>query len=671
MKTAPDPAGKVGLLATAALAWSILGAGVPARAADKASLEIEPGPRAMSVEEVALRPDASAGSEHGVILIEETVIDETAGTDTLGRCHVRAKIFSAEARGLADLEIPMGAGKSVLKKWWAFVILPDGTVRELPQQDLREHEVASAGGESYKELKAMLPGVVPGSVIDYGWVLYTPGIMWRTRVEMQREWPIRVRRLRWQPTTVGEAAAYHVSHPKGVDIQATRSARAVLFEAANLPAAQVEPWMPPRENSFATVTLFYRRPGDTVKDYWSLQAKRLDQLVGDACHDGGLPALVAQMGIPPAAPLDQRLRSAYDWIATHMKTDPALVSESIEEVSDLESKARSNWVKPIVQQGHATSQEVAYLHVCVARTLGAESYLAMTSDRSRHLFDASMPSLSQFDRMVAWVREPGRPDEDGTFLDDGMGLPYGEVIWWVTGANAFLADPKNPRAVKVRASDARHNVSETTTRVAFEPNQGEAVLRWTRTGRGQHGLNQRLALRRMTPEARKTWIQSACGASGTIEIDRAAAPHLEEPTGGMQLECEGRMLGTNLTQEVASYTFSIMGPWIETLPDLPAGPRSQPVMFEFPRTDRNVVDVPAPPGFETATDPMIIPVSSPYGEYRLTISPGQDGYHVERTLVLAAIGIPAGEYDVLRSFLSDVARADRTRLKFKRAEPSQ
>jgi len=61
-------------------------------------------------------------------------------------------------------------------------------------------------------------------------------------------------------------------------------------------------------------------------------------------------------------------------------------------------------------------------------------------------------------------------------------------------------------------------------------------------------------------------------------------------------------------------------------------------------------------------------VESPYGRYALMISATPEGYHLERLYALTAVAVPAKEYEPLRRFFEDVARADATRLEFRRAE---
>lgn len=651
------------------LAAAYLPSAATLRAADRSDIDVVPGSRTMSPEEKALAPDAAIGAEHGVIILDEQVLDESSGTDTLEKRHLRAKIHSAEARSLADIEIPMGPGTASLKKWWAMAILPDGTVRELDRAALQRQEVVRGGGYTMTALKAVIPGVVPGSVVDVGWHLWNPWLTGFQRIELQREWPVRELRFSWIPSPFGRQPSYHVSRPRDQMVEVTSDRHGILVVGHNLSAAVEEPWMPPRQNSFAAMTVYYRDSRTDAKDFWKLEAQRIERQVGEHCRDRGLAGLIASMNLPAGGDLDARLRAAYQWIETHLASKVLMSAEDAEAAADDDKPARAApWVQGLLAGQQVSDWNLQVLFVCVARGLGAEANLAMGVDRRQRLFDTSLLTSRQFGLPLGVVRPAGAPIASATIVDNGLGLPYGDVAWWFTGTNAFLADPRAPGPVKVRVSDAKANLSETAVRMAFEPASGDAKVSWTRTGHGQHGLEERLQLRRADPAKRQEWLDDACGNSAYFEVGRAAAPGLDEPASPFHMECEGRMPATNIAPDLASYSFHIVGPWLERLPDLPPDKRTQPLLFEFARTETATFDIPVPPGFEPGTDEnSIVAIPSSFGDYRLTITLGENAYRVERRLTVTAIGIPPQEYDDLREFLAAVGRADRTRLVFRHA----
>ena len=125
----------------------------------RTDLRVEPGPQVISAEERAIEPDPSSGAEHAVILLEETDRIEDELRDSRTSYHVRAKILSNEGRDLANVEIPYMARDGVLRRWWGRTILPDGTVRELKEEELDRQSVMKTAWGEVRAMKGALPEI--------------------------------------------------------------------------------------------------------------------------------------------------------------------------------------------------------------------------------------------------------------------------------------------------------------------------------------------------------------------------------------------------------------------------------------------------------------------------------------------------------------------------------
>ncbi len=637
------------------------------RAADSTAIQIVPGPRSMSAEEKALGPDPSQGSQHGIILVDETIRDESAGADSNVFRHVRAKIFSNEARTLGDVEIPFNRTRGVLKKWWGTTLLPDGTLLEVKQSDLKEQELARSGGNRVVVLKASLPGLAPGCIIDYGYYLEERGIYESTRVDIQRETPVKEFRYRWAPYN-GQTASFRLTHNEGLRITTTRDRRSLLLTGKEVPAVLDEPYMPPEKESHASAVFYYRTSGEEPDEFWKLTAKRLSRDVEAFIKEKPIAQALAGMNLPADANLKTRLRAAYDWASTHIKNTTQRTSEQAE--ADADDKAgksvQRRTVVELMNTREGTSRELAYLFYGLSRALGAEASLVLATDRANHYFDPGYLSVRQFDWMLIGVKGPGEPDDKLVYVDLGSGLPFGEIPWWFTGSRAFLATPDGYRLVTLYPADPKQNLLETKVKTSFNLAEGTARTSWTSDGSGQQGLAERWRLRGMNPEERGKELERYCGASGDFEISRAEAPRLQELTASYHLECDGVLMNTNLTPDLGRYTWDFTGPWVEGSPRFTAPTRSQNVIFPFPRVDKVIIDVRSPEGFSPVGVPPVPPVDSPFGRYALLVETTREGYHVERLFAMAALVVPPKDYDALRRFFSAVAQADSTPLEFRR-----
>src|SRR6266850_5937922 len=174
--------------------------------ASSAAGEPGPGPAAISDEEMAIVADPNNGATHGVILLEEWLQDDNAKIGRT-RFHMRAKILSNEGRDLANMEIPLRHKEAELKEWWGRVLTPDGSKTEIPREQLTEKSVIKSARREVRTLNVALPGVEPGTVIDFGYEVRDPVISWATLVPLQRAWPMRRLRYRWIPVTGENPAA--------------------------------------------------------------------------------------------------------------------------------------------------------------------------------------------------------------------------------------------------------------------------------------------------------------------------------------------------------------------------------------------------------------------------------------------------------------------------------
>ena len=638
-------------------------------AADTTAIEIGPGAKSMSAEEKAMAADPAKGSQHGVILVDESVRDESPGTETNLFRHVRAKIFSNEGRRLGDIEIEHDRERGLLKKWWGFTVLPDGTVQELKKDDLKEQELAKTRGGRIAVMKASLPGITPGCIIDYGYVIQERGFYSTTRVDVQGESPVKLFRYRWAPFT-GASASYGLVHAEGLSITTTRGQRSVLVTGTDIPAVLDEPDMPPDAESHASAVFYYRNSASKPKEFWDLEAERLVRRATTFAKEKPIRQAIESMGIPAGVDLMTKVKAAYDWTSANIRNTTRQTAEEAEAVSADQKEKPESWrtAQDILTAKEGGGRDLDFLFFGIARALGAEAYPVLAADRTDHYFNPDYLSIDQFDWSLVAVKAKGDPDDKLVFADLGSGLPFGEVPWWLAGARAFLATADGHRMVFLPPSDPRKNTSETHVKMSFNLDDGTAPFSSVTDGKCQQGLSVRWRLRSLKPEERGKELENYCGASGDMEISKAQAPNLQDLTSSYHLECEGTLMSTNFRSNLGRYSFSFLGPWVEETPRFTAPTRSQSVVFSYPRVDHLIFDVKTPPGFVASGVKVPPTVESPYGRYALMISVTPEGYHLERLYALTAVAVPAKEYEPLRRFFEDVARADATRLEFRRAE---
>ncbi len=646
-----------------ALVLAAVAAATATRASKSTAIEIKPGPAAMSEAEKAIVSDPATGAQHGVVLLEETARNDNLGAEYQLEYHLRAKILSAEGRGLADVAIPVNHGMSDLMTWWGRTILPDGRVVELPKDGLKAQAVVKTSSRESYELKGALPGVVPGAVVDFGYVVRGEGLARLNQVYLQFRWPARMIRYRWIPNTFFPAAyvALHTDAAK-VTIKADRTS--VLVSAVDQLPVQNEPYMPPKHELLASVSFYYTEANESLEDYWNLTAKRVETDLKEFSNAGAIRDAIHEMAIPSGVPMQEVLRTAYDWIGTNIK-NTGLESAEEEEAADKKDKDTHN-AKTVLKAKEGSPRQLDFLFAGIARALGAEAQIVFTTDRSERYWSTGLKTLDQFGYSFVAVRGPGEGDDKWILVDAGSGLPYGEVPWRATGTMGFLSGAKGWAQVGVPPSPPAKNRSETRVAISFSDDNETIQAKWSRIALGASGMDMRRWLRDLDPPKRKKELDTLCGAREGGEVSAADLPGLDDDSAPFQIGCDVEVGESNLTESIGRYSLTLLGVWSEEAPDLPEATRTFPVIFEYPRAETDSIDVAAPHGFKPKDPPAPVTLRSPYGSYQLTVSKTATGYHVERSFSLLPVIVKPPDYTVLKQYVDAVRKADRTAVAFDR-----
>ncbi|HKQ62957.1 MAG TPA: DUF3857 domain-containing protein [Candidatus Polarisedimenticolaceae bacterium] len=634
-------------------------------AASKTDIEVVPGPAIQSEAERAIQPDPAAGAEHAVVLVEETERDDSRGTETVLTYHRRAKILSNEGRELANVELPLRIHDTRLQNWWGRTILPDGKVLELPQTALQQQSLARVGSEEHGSLKAALPGVVPGAVIDYGYTYKQECCVFYDRVLLQESYPIREFRYRWRPTPLA-TGAWLLPRAEALGVTATRDRKSILVTAHNLPAVVAEPQMPADYQVRAATTFYYLQPTTDFEDFWKELAKQLDRYVRVFnAKQAGMRGVIDGLKLPADADLEARLRAAYDWIATNLENTSVLSLEQLEEAAEDDVR---NTAEGVLQARRASGPQLDRLFIGMARMLGAEAYSVFATDRSRRTFEPDLHSAEQFDLGLVAVHLPDKPADAWILTDAGSGLPFGEIPWWTTGVYGFLATPSGGRKIFLPAAGPAHNVATTTGALKFTGDNDALHAQWAHQGIGQVGYVERRTLRGLTPDERQRLLDSRCGAGPDVDVLGVEATGIDDLVTTWRLSCETERSTQGIEAAIGRYTMDWGGPWLEYVPQFPPGPRHHPVVFDYPYVQILQLDVAAPQGFVPSAPPPPVKFSGPYGRYELSFTRTDDGFTVHRSFALLPLAVPAAEYDALRGFLDEVRKADDTAVVFQRPE---
>jgi len=613
--------------------------------ADEIRYFVGPGAKSSSEAERAIEADPNAGAEHGVYLVHETHADDAYGSSGRFRRHIRAKILSNEARDIANVEIFLGPG-SKLSGWWGWTILPDGSVIELEEDQIRTEEIVRTGRFAVRVVKAALPGVVPGAIVDYGYEIIGDQVSGVRHVRLQKHWPTASFRYRWDMGRYRSAAVL-TRNTGDIDLKRTDGRHSILLSASDIGAYKDEPMMPQfsRRGAYALMYYTYNQRGAGAK-YWEKQATAVDHPTRTNQVETAAK-IAAGFEFTPNATLPQKLAAAYDWVLNHVH-NPWL---KLQQSQNAETGKK-----------HQQSMNVLYLQI--ARELGAEAHLLFLPQEPGGEWLSGFQRMSQFDGKVIALRDPDPTRDWSVIVDPESGLAFGNVRLSATDSIGFLADPENPRGVTIPPSVATANMTRSIGEIHFSEGGARRDENWTRIAEGQPGWLDVQVVANV--EEDELFLELMCGDGSDVDV-LSATQDVGYPPLVARLDCEAQTSVGAVAGGLETLERDIGGPWFKALPDLPAGERTQDLQLPFASVDVAEIKVHPPDGFRTHTPPEDTLISSKFGKYQLVVINEGDNYTVSRALALLNPTVSAKDYEAFRSFALSVEDADQLSVEFVRA----
>jgi hypothetical protein len=643
----------------------VLSALISVRADELPAHAIVPGSKLMTPEEVGLR--AEHPGQAGVVLVDESDRIDRGPSSTERTVHFRAKIFSIQDKDLYTVSMPLNSRpQGVLKKWWAWTVCPGKESAELDQKSFKKKATVQFNKVLFINVLSMtLEGVSPGCVVDYGYI--TQDLWFRDTVEeieIQRTVPVRRFSFHWTPSGLG-FGNYHLGGPSFPGLKTKRDGRSVLVTGTNLPAVVKEPFMPPISEVTAHLTIYYRPTGEKEEVYWEKVAKTARDFASYFAQPEVVKEALGQIDFSGSQDLDQRLRRAYDWLASNIQNSSAKTAEDKWVFSGKEKQAAPR-AMGMLEKKQAAPHELSWFFQGMAQALGAHAVLVLATRSDRHYFEPHILDAHQIDSTLVAVRGPSEPDDSFRFLAPGSGLPYGQLPWWFTGSRALLADSKSARFITLPSSAPRHNASDTRAHLIVSASDPSLKADWSRTATGQQGYEQRLKLRGLLPGERRQVLGDYCGKRSGVEILRASAPDITSLEQGWHVECEADLRTEEPAPIKGEFHAGFRGDWIEPVPELREESRVYPVLFQYPRIDNTMIEIETQEGLNPLDEPPPILIEGVFGSYSLFVRPVEHGYQIQRSFSLTTDSVPVTDYASLKDFLDRVGHADATVLRFGR-----
>lgn len=400
---------------------------------------IDPAELAAKVPVVEKDADAEA------LFWEVSVADEVDGgtVRTVFRHYLRIKIFTERGReSQSKIDIPYYSNWKV-SDIAARTVTPDNRTIELKKEDVFERTIVRVSGLKIKAKSFAMPGVEPGSIIEYRWrEVRNDRLANYIRLQFQRDVPVQLVKYYIKPLSLPE-------FPYGMRAKPFHGQNTPFVKEKNgfysttmekVPAFREEPQMPPEDQVRPWMLVYYSEDKKlTPEKYWKEKGKEFHEAFKSRTRMSDEVKKAATDAIGDAATPEQKLQRLFEFCRSKIKNvnDDASGMTEEERAKLKENKSPAETLK----RGMGTGQNIDFLFAAMATAAGFDVRMANLADRSDTFFDPGFADdyfISTYDIAV-------RVGDTWRFFDPASTfVPHGMLRWQEEGQEALISDPNEP-----------------------------------------------------------------------------------------------------------------------------------------------------------------------------------------------------------------------------------
>jgi transglutaminase-like putative cysteine protease len=591
-------------------------------------------------------------------LFWEVVIDDSPMWEVSLSHYVRIKVFDERGRDAqSKVELPYyGDGK--IKEIAARVNRPDGTVVELKKEDIFDRTVVKMSGLRVKVKSFALPGVEPGSVVEYRWREVRPGSADGLRLDFQRDIPVRSVTYHFKPDFSTRYRAINMG-----DARFEKDPEMEGFwrlSQTNMPAFREEPRMPPEAavRSWVFVYTSFNTKSDAGQ-YWQDAGRGYYASFEPAFKLSDEVRAAAAAAVAGAKNDGEKLERLYDFCRLKIKNvnDDASGLTAGERAKLKENKTPADTLK----RAQGTGGDINSLFVALARAAGFDARLAFSGNNADFFFDRSYMHWSFLHSALIAVR-----------LGDGWQLlspasaytPYGMKPWPVEAQDVLVTDPKLPFWVRSVAAGPEKSLERRSGKFKLSEDgtlEGEVRIEYT----GHLGADLKESNDDDSPAEREKAVVEAWKAQMGAEVTGLRVENVSDPVKPFAYAFHVRVPG--YAQRTGKRLFFQPAFFQKGLaPRFPQATRRHEVYFHHPWSEDDRVEVELPEGFALDNAESPAPLSADaLSRYEPAAGVSKDG----RTLVYTRrfyfgqggdqmLRFPAGSYASLKGYFDEVSKHD-------------
>lgn len=607
-----------------------------------------------NIQQVPGNPGADAIQLYYFQLIDDNSYNDNAEWD-----YRRIKVLTEKGKDRGDVSISLDDGFHV-RDLKARTIHPDGSIVDFKGKVFEKVREKGRGVNS-QVASFTFPDVTVGSILEFRYKLDYPANLlpyhiWEIQHELytlKEEFKLIAysgRILNVEGMT-GVSASYNL--PPGAKLK--KKSDGYELELENVAPFQPEAFMPPPDPYTYRVNFRYGNQSMAkAEKFWNQIGLKLYDLTEAFIGNSREIRDAATQAVAGESDPEKKLRKLYANVQQIRNISYERSRTAAEQKK--EDLKNNETALQVLQRGYGDSNDIALLFAAMARSIGFEASLAMSTNRSERIFEPTLLAEWQLANVIVVVKIDGGKE---FLLDPGTRFcPFGSLRWYRTSTQALLLQKTGGVMVNVPLSSYSQAILERKASVEISADgtlAGDLTVRYN----GYEAMERRLDALQTDEAGRNKNLEDQVKAW----LPQGAVVKLKD---AQPWQAGTEPLEAHFTIRVPSYA-SFAGKRL-LVPDCLFGTaqkdafshnnRMYPVYFRYAFAEIDDISIKVPSGFTMENLPQQQDVSLPYARYQnITKLDGQQmGTH--RVLALGQNFFPLEKYQDLKNFFSKVESGD-------------
>jgi hypothetical protein len=571
--------------------------------------------------------------------------------------YVRVKILTEEGRKYANVEIPFEKRVNV-SNIRARTIRPDGSIVNFDGK-VYENTIVKSKTQKVLAKTFTMPDVQVGTIIEYhynydfedNWIfssywtlsdeLFTKHAQFTLRPYTREDWTIQ-----W---------SWPAGLPKGTEAPKEGPDGIVRMTSNNIPAFQVEDYMPPEnELKFRVVFVYYEEmPEKEADKYWKKFGKKVsDRVENFVGKRKAMEQAVAQIVAPGDSP-EVRLQKIYT--RTQQVRNLSYETLKSEEEAKREKMKEITNVEELWKNGYGSGWNITWLFLGLARAAGFEAYPCLVSGRNDYFFRKERMNGRELDANVVLVKLNGK---EMYFAPGAAFTPFGSLPWMETAVPGLKLDKDGGSWIQTTLpGSAESRIERTADLKLTSEGSLEGKLKCSFTG--LEALSRRVEERNEDDTERKKYLEEQVREyiPVGIEVELTNKPDWKSSEAPLIAEFDLKVSGwASSAGHRALLPAALFGATEKHL--FEHANRVWPVYFSYPYKEVDDLTIQLPLDWQVGSMPKPADQDAKAAEYMLKVENKNGTLHIQRELRFDLTLVPKETYPALRKFFEGVRTQD-------------